>query len=405
MTHDPRIDPLLAHPWTLALRAARESQQVHLVGGAIRDACLRSSRPADLDITVDRRATELARRLADHVHARLVVLGRKEHAALRLIPADSSFGELDIWDREGGTLRADLERRDFTIHALAVDIVTGQIVDPFSGLDDLERRVLRDTTAQTLFADPQRTVRLVRLAAQLFDFSIEPGTRRRAEEASNLLDRVASERIAVELSRWTRQVRFDLAADVMAGLPPFAGIHPALDDLTRLRRLFDLHPEAQPEKRAEAVWSTIHRRAPAAFRGWLDRGWVAPEVARAVGRHRAAGAIPADEPERREWIARLGRDWSTAARAELAASEPAMASEVLATLTASAGDASLFTVRGLITGEDLRNVGVPPGPTLGALLADLRRLEIRGELSDREEALRLAGERWRRTTSATSGAD
>jgi hypothetical protein len=70
-----------------------------------------------------------------------------------------------------------------------------------------------------------------------------------------------------------------------------------------------------------------------------------------------------------------------------------------------AKDESLFAVRGLVSGEDLLRLGVPAGPALGGLLAELRRCEVRGELGDREQALRLARDQWRRITSASSAAD
>lgn len=60
-------------------------------------------------------------------------------------------------------IEEDLARRDLTINAIAKDLDTGEYVDPFGGMRDLQRRVLRQTTVNTMRDDPLRTYRLARL--------------------------------------------------------------------------------------------------------------------------------------------------------------------------------------------------------------------------------------------------
>lgn len=399
------LSPLLDHPWSAALRTAAPGRPVHLVGGAIRDVWLGARQLADLDVTVDRQATELAQRLQELVPARLVVLGRKEHSALRLVPRDASLGDLDLWDRQGGDLHADLERRDFTLHAVAVDVHSGKIIDPFGGLEDLQGRVLRETTPRTLFEDPQRTVRLVRLVAQLLDFSIDSVTRSRAIAAAPLLSQVAAERVAAELTRWTQQPRFLAGAGLLADLPPFAAVGRSLEDLERLAQLLSDRNDPPAEVREATIWSVVERLAPSEFIGWQECGWVSSEVVRAVRRHRETGPIPRLVADRREWIFAHRAGWRSAALAALAVLDSTEAQATLGALERLAEDESLFAVRGLVSGEDLLRLGIPAGPALGGLLVDLRRREVRGELGDREQALRLARDQWRRITSASSDAD
>jgi hypothetical protein len=246
---------------------------------------------------------------------------------------------------------------------------------------------------------------LVRLIAQLLDFSIDAVTRSRAIAAAPLLSRVAAERVSAELARWTQQPRFLVGAGLLADLPPFAAVGRSLEDLKRLARLFSDRNDPPGEGRETTIWSVVERQAPSEFIGWQDSGWVSSEVARAVQRHRETGPIPHRVPDRREWIFAHRAGWRSAALAAVAVLDPAEAQATLEALERLAKDESLFAVRGLVSGEDLLRLGVPAGPALGGLLAELRRREVRGELGDREQALRLARDQWRRITSASSAAD
>jgi len=126
----------------------------------------------------------------------VISIGGKRFPAFRLIKDDLT---LDLWDREGVDLESDLERRDFTVNSIAVDVVTGNISDPFLGLADLERRLLRATTPASFSLDPLRVLRLVRLQAELDGFAIQPATAAAARREVSSLDEIAPERIRAEL--------------------------------------------------------------------------------------------------------------------------------------------------------------------------------------------------------------
>lgn len=181
---------------------------IHLVGGMVRDAWL-GRETHDLDLVVAGRGREIAHRLAEALPARFVPLGGKEFAAFRLVAAEA---ELDLWDREGMTLYQDLARRDLTVNAIALDLGLDRgsldrdpdrdrLVDPFGGLEDLERRLLRATTETSFSEDPLRVLRIPRFLAEIPGFRVDPATRDLARRAVPGLGRIASERIREELRR------------------------------------------------------------------------------------------------------------------------------------------------------------------------------------------------------------
>jgi tRNA nucleotidyltransferase/poly(A) polymerase len=92
------------------------------------------------------------------------------------------------------TVEDDMRRRDFTVNAIARRLATGELVDPFGGVADLERRVLRTVTPESFREDPLRILRGLRLVSQL-SCALAPETlgQMRAEAAG--LRHVSGERI------------------------------------------------------------------------------------------------------------------------------------------------------------------------------------------------------------------
>jgi poly(A) polymerase len=154
------------------------------VGGYVRDTLLGRPHP-DLDVVVEGGAAlELAERFAQLTGSRRPALfprfgtaqvtweGRQiEFASAReeSYPPDSRKPDV-----RPATIEQDLERRDFTVNAMLMDL-DGRILDPLAGRRDLEHRLLRTPRdpAQTFADDPLRMLRAVRFAAQL-GFSLDP---------------------------------------------------------------------------------------------------------------------------------------------------------------------------------------------------------------------------------------
>lgn len=104
-----------------------------------------------------------------------------------------------------GSLADDLARRDFTVNAIAKDPITGALIDPHNGVLDIQRKVIRAVgdPLERLSEDPLRALRAIRFAVTK-GFRIDPNladAMREDSVALGIIDKVADERIADELSK------------------------------------------------------------------------------------------------------------------------------------------------------------------------------------------------------------
>lgn len=188
--------PSALSPDTWPFRLEDLPERAYLVGGAVRDALLdRASEYLDLDFVLPDHAVETAQDLARRYQAGFVLLDAERQIA-RVVFAN---GTADFALQEGETLEADLQRRDFTVNAIAYNPHTQQLIDPVKGAEDLQRKWLRMVCAQNLRDDPLRLLRAYRQAAQL-GFSLETDTQAAIRQFAPRLSRVAAERVNSELS-------------------------------------------------------------------------------------------------------------------------------------------------------------------------------------------------------------
>jgi tRNA nucleotidyltransferase (CCA-adding enzyme) len=188
-----RIENFLSQ--SLPIERAWLPQDAYLVGGSVRDVLLsRQKERFDLDFVVAEGAIDLARRISRQYGGGFVVLDDLRCIARVVFPQ----GTIDLAQREGDSMETDLRRRDFTINAIAYSLHDRLFCDPHNGLEDLQNETLRTISRANLADDPLRLLRGYRQAAQL-NFSIEPVTKNIIRELAPLLDRVAAERVNMEL--------------------------------------------------------------------------------------------------------------------------------------------------------------------------------------------------------------
>jgi putative nucleotidyltransferase with HDIG domain len=185
----PIVDPLEA--------IAAIDVPAWLVGGALRDRLL-GRVITDYDVTVAGEPRVVAHQLARLVSGHQFRLS-EGFGAWRVISSDRRW-TVDLLPLAGGSIEADLARRDLTVNAIAQRLDGGQLIDPFGGVADLHERRLRMVSAEAFAQDPLRSLRLIRLACEL-GFSVVPDTAAAASRNAPGLALVAPERLFAELKR------------------------------------------------------------------------------------------------------------------------------------------------------------------------------------------------------------
>ena len=186
--------------------------EAYLVGGCVRDLLL-DRRPKDWDVTTNARPEQIQalydETFYENDYGTVGVVTRSEDPSLQVI-------EITPYRIEGkytnarhpdevhfsDVLEDDLDRRDFTINAIAYDPLTKRMVDEHGGVGDIERRTLVTVgkPSERFAEDALRMLRAVRIAAEL-DFTIDAATMQGIAENAPLLAKISRERVRDELVR------------------------------------------------------------------------------------------------------------------------------------------------------------------------------------------------------------
>ncbi|MEO1263404.1 MAG: HD domain-containing protein [Bacteroidota bacterium] len=199
----------------VARAADRIGVQAYVVGGYVRDRLL-ARKTKDIDFVCVGDGIRLANAVASMMRPRprVTVYSRFGTAMLKHDDLELEFvgarkesyrADSRKPDVEAGTLEDDQLRRDFTINALAVSLNDrdfGTIIDPFDGLEHLEKKIIKTPTdpGRTFSDDPLRMMRAIRFSTQL-DFRIEDQTLKGIARYRNRIHIVSKERIATELNK------------------------------------------------------------------------------------------------------------------------------------------------------------------------------------------------------------
>ncbi len=221
-----------------------ESRQGYAIGGYVRDLLLgRTSK--DIDIVVLGSGIDLARKVADRLGIRQVSVFKNYGTAMirhgdlevEFVGARRESYRSDSRKPlvENGTLEDDQKRRDFTINALAICLhpsCYGELVDPFNGLKDLKKQVIRTPMdpERTFSDDPLRMMRAIRFAAQLH-FAIGDQTYQAIESNASRLQIVSNERIMEELHKILLSTKPSLGLKLLEGSGLLREFFPELADL------------------------------------------------------------------------------------------------------------------------------------------------------------------------------
>jgi tRNA nucleotidyltransferase (CCA-adding enzyme) len=194
----------------LAQILSEKGHEAYLVGGCVRDIMLGRT-PKDWDITTDAVPQEVIK-IFEAEDMRVIPTGEK-FGTVTVHLDDEDFEittyrlEADYSDARRPTavsfskdLKEDLSRRDLTINAMAFDPLTGELVDPFGGQEDLEKGLIKAVgrPEERFHEDALRLMRAIRFATR-FGFGLDEDTKKAIKRNAERLRYVSAERIKKEL--------------------------------------------------------------------------------------------------------------------------------------------------------------------------------------------------------------
>ena len=221
--------------------------ELYLVGGAIRDLLLGLDREYDLDFATSLPPERTKAIGTSLKHAGLYDIGERFGTIGIILPVDSVEITVEITTYRselyeagsrhpevafGTSIHDDLSRRDFTMNAIAVDVIGRELVDPFYGRADLAAGLLRAVgTPEVRFTeDPLRLLRAARFVSQ-HGFAIEPTTLEAMRTKADSLREISRERVLSELTKILCGDYADHALDVLLDTGLFTTAMPELSEL------------------------------------------------------------------------------------------------------------------------------------------------------------------------------
>ncbi|MEH2336934.1 CBS domain-containing protein [Nostoc sp.] len=423
--------------WQLLTTASQEAEKrgwhLYLVGGAVRDLLLADAAGSlmikDIDLVVDGfhksadvgAGVELAKALQQlYPAARLEIHGAFQTAALLWhkdpeldsLWVDIATARTEFYpypaanpEVEASSIRQDLYRRDFTINAIALRLTTprsGELLDFFGGLLDLEAKQIRVLHANSFIEDPTRIYRGVRFAVR-FGFQIEPQTEEFIRYAINsgVYDRTAQEnsrtpalqtRLKTELKYILEAPYWKSALQLLDNLGALQCIHPTLKlDAELLRQLrllerclrrFDPQPTLiHWEMRLETLIAhlTSQYRAKVAKNLQLPEDSIARLKNLAQFQTEVMTLLPTFQPPSQ--VVQLLRQYDLPMLILIAVQSPReIRHQIWEYFTVWAN------MQPLLNGNDLKKLGYKPGPQYRQILDDVVAATLDGVIKDKTEA-------------------
>lgn len=220
------------------LKALLEHQELrgYIVGGFLRDLVM-GRQVRDLDIALDGDVVAFGREFACELEAKPVLLDNTNGTMRLILPeTGANCRQIDVSSTHGD-LGSDLALRDFTLNAMACDIVAHSwdapntlaidIMDPLDGLKDIRARLVRATGSNVFRHDAIRLLRAVRLASEL-GFAIDDATEGLIKRDAHLIQGEAGERVREELLRILKQGNTDTTILYMQELNLITAVIPEL---------------------------------------------------------------------------------------------------------------------------------------------------------------------------------
>lgn len=402
--------------------ARRAGVRIFLVGGVVRDLLL--GRPiSDMDFVVEEDAKQIATDLSARWKAKKVdhptfgthVLQMPDRSRVDVARARSeSYDQSAALPRvRPGTIEEDLRRRDFTINAMAVEVCGkkfGPLLDPTGGRADLSTRRLRVLHPASFRDDPTRSYRAARFSSR-FGFRIEPGTLRWLRESvkEGGPDRLTAARLRHEIEKILADERPWDALALAGRLGLLRTIHPLFgfgrrfgNAAKQLDALADAStgfpPPASSPSRPSPIKGEGELNVPCArfafllcdFPNGIRKAAIARLQPDSVTRKTIESAAELCAVGRSASVALQELDrHSVEAVVAAGAWMPLSARRVVRRYLAHDRH-----IRTQLTGDDLRRLGLTPGPLFARILSDLTEMRRQGEVQTKEEEIARVQQRW-----------
>jgi len=393
--------PLLELVKETSGQAGKLRQRVYLVGGVVRDMLLGYPN-FDLDLVVEGDAVQLAQQVTETGQAKLLVHHRFGTAKLRYenFTMDLATARKETYASPGalpavtpGTLKDDLIRRDFSINAMAISLAAddyGELVDPYQGKTDLEHRLIRVLHPGSFSDDATRILRGVRYE-QRFGFEFEARTARLLKRNIPMLDTISGDRIRHELELILKEEQPELAIKRLGDLGILARISLSLKGDGQIAEKFDKARRLEKPTQLPSLYFCllIYSFNETDIEQFLVRLNIPAKLSRAMrDTLRLKTRLPLlDKPSLKpSEVYYLLREYeSVAIQANtLAAESPTGRRSLQLFLT------KLRHVRTVLDGEELKKLGVSPGPEMGRVLQILHKAKLDGEVRTKADEKKLA---------------
>jgi len=302
---------------------------------------------------------------------------------------------------ELSSIKKDLYRRDFTINTLAVRLNRGrfgELIDFFGGLRDIKERTVRVLHSLSFVEDPTRVLRAVRFEQRL-DFRLSKHTQNLIKNAVNmkLFNRLTGERMYTELVLMFSETEPVKILRRMKELDLLKFIHPGLKTVAEAERLFGaisetltwfklLYLDVKIEKWFLYFLGLLDRLKPAAVEEALERLSAPARIRERVKKSRMRCHevlyLFSREPD---LLPSRVYDLLSPLDTEAVLFMMAKATQEKAKKHISFYLTHLREVRITLTGDDLKALGIPPGPRYKKLLAELMDAKLDGLVRNRQE--------------------
>ncbi len=399
---------------------------VYAVGGFVRDLLL-GNENADVDITVEGDGILFAESFARRFPCRVRSHTKFGTAVLVLddgFKVDVASTRLEYYETpaalpvvERSSLRMDLSRRDFTINTLALRLNTptfGTLVDFFGAQRDLRDKTIRVLHNLSFVEDPTRLFRAVRFEQRL-RFRISPHTESLIRNAvkMNFLDKLGGKRLLTELIIILREKEPIQAVERMNSLGLLRFIHPRLQYTPEMQRVLGeskvmmewlqlLYLKSQTAERwVVYLLALTVELTPQEFQATATRLALVEQSRHKLCSTREKGVevlailqkqFARHKPLPNSDLYRLLQDLPLEQLLHLMAKT--VMDEVRRAISTYV--THLREVNCILTGQDLKKLGVPAGPLYSRILEEIKGARLNGTATTREDELRIAEKVWRR---------